>query len=147
LHEHDKPASLDKRIVSEAFEIADALGGEVHVAHVYNPFLDPADPEPIEQQHADALATLIGELQVPEDRTHMQVGNPVDLLPKICADIGANLVVMGAVCRSRLENAIVGSTAEDVLDHLGCDVLVIKPKGFMSPVTFKTVPKGAIFAD
>ncbi len=147
LHEHDKPASLDKRIVSEAFEIADALGGEVHVAHAFNPYLDPVDPEPVEKMHADALAALIGELQVPEERTHMLAGNPVDLLPQVSADIGADLVVMGAVCRSRLENAIVGSTAEDVLDRLGCDVLVLKPKGYLSPITFKTVPKGAIFAD
>ena len=78
---------------------------------------------------------------------HLHAGNPVDLLPQISADIGANLVIMGAISRSRLENAIVGSTAENVLDFLGCDVLVLKPKGFISPVTFKTVPKGAIFAD
>jgi len=147
LHEHDKPALLDMRILSEAFEIGDALGGEVHMAHAYNLYLDPDDPDRIEQQHADALRALAGELQVPEERTHMQPGNPVDLLPKISADIGADLVIMGAISRSRLENAIVGSTAEKILDRLGCDVLVLKPKGFMSPVTFKTVPKGAVFAD
>lgn len=147
LHEHDKPASLDIRIVSEAFAIADVLDGEVHLAHAFNPYLDPDDPDLIEQQHADALAALAGELQVPEERTHMHAGNPVDLLPNIVSDIGADLVIMGAIARSRLENAIVGSTAENVLDRLGCDVLVLKPKGFMSPVTFKNAPKGAIFAD
>jgi universal stress protein E len=147
LHEHDKPATLDMRILSEAFEIGDSLGGEVHIAHAFNPYLDPEDPDRIQQQHAEALAVLAGELQVPEERTHMHAGNPIDLLPKISGDMDADLVIMGAISRSRLENAIVGSTAENVLDHLGCDVLVLKPKGFMSPVTFKTVPKGAIFAD
>lgn len=147
LHEHDKPASLDTRIVAEAFEIAAALGGKVHLAHVFNPYLDPDDPDRIEAEHAAALVSLAGTLQVPDERTHLHAGNPVDLLPKISADIGANLVVMGAISRSRLENVIVGSTAENVLDFLGCDVLVLKPKGFISPVTFKTVPAGAIFAD
>jgi len=147
LHEHDKPASLDMRILSEAFEIGDALGGEVHIAHAFNPYLDPEDPDRIQQRHAEALEELAGELQVPEERTHMHAGNPMDLLPKISGDMGADLVIMGAISRSRLENAIVGSTAENVLDHLGCDVLVLKPKGFISPVTFKTVPKGAVFAD
>ena len=77
----------------------------------------------------------------------MHTGNPADLLPKITGDIGVDLVIMGSIARSRLENAIVGSTAEKVLDRLGCDVLVLKPKGFISPVTFKNVPKGAVFAD
>ena len=42
---------------------------------------------------------------------------------------------------------ILAEAMAGVLDQLGCDVLVLKPKGFMSPVTFKTVPKGAVFAD
>jgi len=147
LHEHDKPANLDTRILSEAFEIGDALDGEVHVAHAFNPYLDPDDPDRIEQQHAAALSALTGKLQVPAGLTHMRAGNPVDLLPQIASDIGADLVIMGAVSRSRLEHAIVGSTAENVLDRMGCDVLVLKPRGFISPVTFKTVPKGAVFAN
>ncbi len=146
MHEHDKPASLDTRIISEAFEIADSLGGAVHVAHVFNPYLDPDDPDRIETQHTEALQALIGELQIPEERSHLHAGNAIDLLPQIAREIEADLVIMGAVSRSRLENAIVGSTAENVLDHLGCDVLILKPKGFESPVTFKTAPKGAVFA-
>ena len=81
------------------------------------------------------------------ERTHLHAGNPIDLLPQICADISADLVIMGAISRSRLENAVVGSTAENILDHMGCDILILKPKGYISPVTFKTVPKGAVLAD
>jgi universal stress protein E len=33
---------------------------------------------------------------------------------------------MGAVSRSRLRELFVGSTAERILDHLPCDVLVIR---------------------
>lgn len=147
LHEHDKPASLDVRLVSEAFEIGDALGAQIHVAHAFNPYVDPDDPDRVEQLHGDALKELAEKLQVPDERTHLHAGNPVDLLPQLSADIGADLVVMGAVSRSRLENVIVGSTAEIVLERLGCDVLVLKPEGFLSSVTFKTAPVGAVFAD
>ncbi len=146
LSEHDKPAALDVRLLSESFAIADAFGGAVHVAHAFNPYLDPDDPDRIEQRHAEALEKLVTTLQIPSERTHLQAGNPIDLLPRISAEIGADLVVMGAVARSRIENAIIGSTAENVLDRLGCDVLVIKPKGFISPVTFKSVPKGGVLA-
>lgn len=146
LHENDKPAELDVRLLSEALEIADVFGGAVHVAHAFNPYLEPGDPERVEQRHAEALDKLVNALQVPSERTHLHAGNPIDLLPNVSNKIGADLVVMGAVARSRLENAIVGSTAENVLDRLGCDVLVVKPKGFISPVTFKSVPQGCVLA-
>jgi universal stress protein E len=42
---------------------------------------------------------------------------------------------MGAVSRSGLKRLFVGSTAERMIDHLGCDVLVLKPAGFKSPVS------------
>jgi universal stress protein E len=48
----------------------------------------------------------------------------------------ADLLVMGAVSRSRLQELFVGSTAERVLDHLGCDVLVVKPGDFAERLPF-----------
>ena len=47
---------------------------------------------------------------------------------------------MGAVSRGRLERAIIGSTAEKVLDHLPCDVLIIKPADFSSSITLQSAP-------
>ncbi len=44
---------------------------------------------------------------------------------------------MGAVARGRLQRAAIGSTAERVLDHLPCDVVIVKPPGFDSSVTYK----------
>jgi universal stress protein E len=146
-NEHDKPANLDTRLVAEAFEIGDALAGQVHLTHVFNAYREPDDPDLIERRHAEALSELAGKLQVPEDRTHLHAGNPVDLLPKIASDLDADVVVMGAIARSRLENAFIGSTAEKVLDRLDCDVLAIKPKGFVCPAAFKSAPRGAILAD
>jgi universal stress protein E len=48
---------------------------------------------------------------------------------------------MGAVSRSALERVFVGSTAELVLDRLGCDVLIVKPAGFKPPIWAET-PSG-----
>jgi universal stress protein E len=147
LHENDKPATLDARLLSEAFEIADDHGGIVHAFHAFNPYIDPDHPKRAESLHKEALNALMSKLEVPEDRIHMGTGNTTDLLPRVAKEVGAALVVMGAVSRSRLEQAIVGSTAEIVLDRLPCDVLVVKPHGFISPVTFRTAPKGVIYAD
>jgi len=45
-----------------------------------------------------------------------------------------DLLVMGAVSRSLLLRPVIGNTAERVIDHVECDVLVIKPAGFKSRV-------------
>src|SRR5690606_18653640 len=36
LHERDKPADLDHKIMTTARELADALGGELHVFHAFD---------------------------------------------------------------------------------------------------------------
>jgi universal stress protein E len=43
---------------------------------------------------------------------------------------------MGAVSRGRLQEVFLGSTAERVLDRIGCDVLVIKPADFAEKLPF-----------
>ena len=49
-------------------------------------------------------------------------------------EIGSSIVVMGALSRSGLKCLVLGNTAERLLDHLRCDVLVVKPRGFVSRV-------------
>jgi len=44
------------------------------------------------------------------------------------------IVVMGAVSRSAMARLFIGNTAERVLDHVGCDVLIVKPRGFRSKI-------------
>jgi len=54
----------------------------------------------------------------------------------VADEIGASLVVMGAVSRSRLQEIFLGSTAERVLDRITCDVLVVKPGDFTEKLPF-----------
>jgi universal stress protein E len=41
---------------------------------------------------------------------------------------------MGAVSRSGLKRLFIGNTAEQILDALECDVLVVKPATFTTSV-------------
>jgi universal stress protein E len=43
---------------------------------------------------------------------------------------------MDAVSRSRLKRIVIGNTAERVLDHLPCDVLIVKPLDFATDLPF-----------
>jgi universal stress protein E len=48
----------------------------------------------------------------------------------------ADIVAMGAISRSGLQRVFIGSTAEDVLEHLPCDALIVKPPDFASMLPF-----------
>jgi universal stress protein E len=59
----------------------------------------------------------------------------VNAIPELARRIHSDIVVMGAVSRSGLKRLFIGNTAERVVDDLGCDVLVVKPRQFPSKVT------------
>ena len=77
--------------------------------------------------HRDAVQQLADRHGVGADHIHVESGDARALIPEWAESLGANLVVTGAVSRSRLRHLLIGSTAEAVLDGLTCDVLIIKP--------------------
>jgi universal stress protein E len=62
-------------------------------------------------------------------------------IPETAREVGADIVVMGAVSRSGLRRVFIGNTAERVLNQLRCDVLVVKPRRFARRVSRR--PRGA----
>src|SRR5690606_16431 len=70
-------------------------------------------------------------------RRHLVEGHPVETIRKLARSERAGIVVMGAVSRSGLKRLVVGNVAEQILDSLSCDVLVVKPAGFKARVGAK----------
>jgi universal stress protein E len=68
-------------------------------------------------------------------RCYVKEGLPEKVIPKIAKDIDAELVIIGTVGRVGISAALIGNTAEHVIDELVCDVLAIKPDGFISPLS------------
>ncbi len=149
-HEHDKPAALDDKILQLSKSIAGAVGGVVHAFHSYDagnavaaatanaaiPVSLPLDN--IEQQiYADRSKRFqeITELHnVDDDKVHLVSGVTHEELPAIAEMIGADVVVMGAVARNRWKRLLIGATAERTLEHLPCDLLIVKPDWFKTPL-------------
>ncbi|MAB41738.1 MAG: hypothetical protein CMK77_05585 [Pseudomonadales bacterium] len=63
----------------------------------------------------------------------MLEGDPEEALPGFVEEQKIDLLIMGAVSRSRLESALIGHTAERLIDATPCDLLIIKPDGFVAP--------------
>jgi len=141
-HANDKPTELDGEIVAAADAVAALMGGTVHAAHVYRPVLrlipgmemdpgfvatipvqDKAYTREIRRQFYEA----VGRYGIARNRAHLLCGDPVIELPAVARSLRAGLVVMGAMSRSGLKRIFIGNTAEQVLDRLQCDVLIVKP--------------------
>ncbi|HEY5809041.1 MAG TPA: universal stress protein [Povalibacter sp.] len=145
-HVNDKPVLLDDRILQYASCFAKHLGGELHALHAYIPVTIIASAVGSEPPMALAVSAeeikveqeaklkevmqLVGEFGVDASRVHVQLGGPAQLLPHAARQHQADVMVMGALSRRSVKRAFIGSTAEDVLEHLPCDALIVKPLDF-----------------
>lgn len=139
---HDKPAALDHEIVRTATAVAEAVEGEVHLLHVYERLvgigaaaakvfkssilpIDEIDTR-IKNEHRTALNALATACEIDADRVHQLPGRTQDIFPTFARSRNAGLIVMGALARWGLNKMIIGSTAERVIDHMPCDVLIVR---------------------
>lgn len=140
LHAHETPQQLDETIIGAAKTIACALGdAPVYIYHAVAP--------PIPAQLAGRLAAAQARVRemalrhgIVEERVRVESGHVETSLPVFAREQRAQIVVMGSASRSFPERALFGHTADKVLDALECDVLVLKPERFRSPVSTEHAP-------
>jgi universal stress protein E len=153
-HAFAKTSGLDNEILRAGAALSDALRGKLHVLHAYTPSIIGMDPSLlnvpgatqmiVEKAKKDAQVGLakavrtarIGE--VPPKRCHLAGYHAVDAIPDVARKNGCDIVVMGALSRSGLKRALIGNTAERLLEDLSCDVLVVKPPRFATHVARKS---------
>jgi len=149
VHENDKPAALDRAILAFARDLAGRTGGELHVMHTFDtaplyvaaadtPLSIPSAPPPeliadLEAQHRRAFETLLAESGIVDAKVRFEEGAPHLSIAQVAEEDQIDFVVMGAVSRSGLERIFLGSTAEQALDRLPCDLVVVKQPGFKAP--------------
>ncbi|UTW07970.1 universal stress protein [Pseudomonas benzenivorans] len=129
---------LHAGIVGHAHDIAKMTGGDLHLMTAHPcPELMAADPifqvrDSIKSWYRQRCRALQMEYAVADDCLHIEEGPADSLIPAIAKRLGASLTVIGSVARSGLSGALIGNTAETVLDSLDCDVLVLKPADIIS---------------
>lgn len=127
LHAHDKPARLDDRLLEWANRVAEETDGTIEIAHAHERALEPALNR--------AMDRLGVRHAIPPAACHLVPGKAIDVLPALVKRRRAHVLVMGAVSRSLPNRAVIGNTAEKVIDHVRCDVFVVKPAGFRTHVS------------
>jgi len=148
-HTHSKPAALDEEVMRTAVTAA-SDGGRLGATHVYplpitmvaGGMGDPiwvtaplTELKRAKQRVSQAVDAIAERYDVSKPNRIVQAGDPALELPTVVKHWGAHLLVMGAVSRSALKRAFIGHTAERVIDAAHCDVLVVKPRSFKTPVS------------
>jgi len=129
VHMHGKPLNLDHKIITLALSLNSRLAGELHVLHAYGEAGRPfALPDHILKTHTDAFEELLADFRIEPDHCHLVDESPVFALQQFETKLSADIIVMGALSRSRLSDVLIGNTAEKVLDYLESDVLIVKPQ-------------------
>lgn len=143
LHERDKPAELDHDILALATRLSSAAAGELHVFHAFDPtsaFAVSSDSiafplsapidgllDDLRAKHVEATTALVKSHGVAESRIHVLDGGARELLTALVGKLHADFVVMGAVSRNAVRRLFLGSSAEQIMNDLPCDLLIVKP--------------------
>lgn len=147
-HAHAKPAGLDDRLLQLATSIQQSMNARLALVHVQDvtrlapplflatlPAVSLRPSASLTAAAEAAIERLANRHAIAASAVVVKPGLPAEVITTCAADLKADVVIMGAVSRSGLKHAFVGSTAEAVIDDVGCDVLIVKPRQFRTKVS------------
>jgi len=129
---------LNKKIISTTVELAKKCHSSANILnvfpwpmvkfekfnHLFNKkdlFLD------IKQKHSKAVKDFVMSVSTISGKVIVAEGlEPEETIPEIVKSTYSDLLVMGTVGRKGLQAAVMGNTAEKILDELECEVLALK---------------------
>lgn len=154
--EPDTQDDVNRRVLETALQIAAGEDATIHVLHAWDApaegmiwaFSAGSDPQSaadryisevkMERRRAlDALITSVRERAGPTSARfadRMVRGAPRTAVADEAKALAADALVIGTVARTGLRGIIIGNTAEDILNTVGCSVIAVKPRNFTCPV-------------
>jgi len=139
---------LNNKIVEETQNLAKLIEANGHLVNSY-----PGTPvniaieipefnaneynDSMKNHHISAMKELAEQFDFDIANTHVEEGLPEDVIENVAKKLDAELVILGTVGRTGLSAALIGNTAEHVIDRLNCDLLALKPDNYVSPAAKK----------
>ena len=145
ISDNEQHIKLNRRIISDAQFICQLANASLDIVNTYPttpvniaieiPEFNPSQyNETVKTHHMEATTALAKQFDIDESNCIIKEGLPEDVIPCIAKSKQSELVVIGTVGRTGLSAALIGNTAEHVIDSLDCDVLALKPDGYKSPL-------------
>ncbi|NRA55059.1 MAG: universal stress protein UspE [Gammaproteobacteria bacterium] len=134
----DNNQAFNNEILKKSRFLAQMLQAEHHLVNCYlesdiSMYITPPDTdskvdhEEVKHQHQLVADQMARQYQINQDNIHVMEGLSHDVIPRITKNIDAELVVLGTCSRQGLSEALLGHTAEHVIDEINCDLLALKP--------------------
>ncbi|MCE2597138.1 universal stress protein UspE [Motilimonas cestriensis] len=144
--EDDEHLALNDKITHEALDLAKMINAQVSLVNAYPstpmtialelPDFNPVEySDAIKERHQQMLREHGEKHGIPLERQHVIEGLAEDVIPQVAQELNAELVVLGTVGRTGLSAALIGNTAEHLIDSLNCDLLALKPHDYVSPLS------------
>jgi universal stress protein E len=138
-HVAERSPALDAALLSMARSFSRALSGDVSVLHALQmpPHLRGEPPKRAEVE-ADYERQRAVVLQAAEradlnpEALRFQEGPFPETLIEMVLNEKPDILAVGVAARQKFQEG-AGSTASEILDQTDCDLLVLKPPGFVSP--------------
>ena len=144
-HSRGKPESLDNRLVDQGRHLMQQLDGSVQLVNVVE-YPDEtlvmlagdalpvslSSTESLRDFYRSRLDEFCQENRFPEENARLLEGAPHKALAAHMSE-HPGILVLGTIARGPVRRLLLGSTAEQVLQHTESDVLVVKPADFVSP--------------
>jgi universal stress protein E len=122
-------SALNNRIVWQAKRIARAAGAELHLVAALQ---EQLNLEKLLDLHIDKSKGLRTEQDLIAERfgvepalVHVRHGTAAKVIVAAAKELGVQALIIGTKARKGLKGALLGNTAEHILDQLNIDVLVI----------------------
>jgi universal stress protein E len=126
---HKEHSGLNNRIVSQAKKITRGAGAELHLVAALQ---EQLNLEKLLELHLDKSKGLRTEQELIAERfgveaavVHVQHGAADKVIVATAKELGVQALILGTKARKGLKGALLGNTAEHILDQLDIDVLVI----------------------
>lgn len=137
--------SLNENLIQNAKIMSSLLKGQVNLVNAYPgtpiniaieiPEFDPQHySDELLKHHTAAMTAVAQRHHIDATNCFVKEGLPENVIPLVADQLDAELVILGTVGRTGITAALIGNTAEHVIDRLNCDVLALKPDGYESPI-------------
>ncbi|WP_282168104.1 universal stress protein UspE [Shewanella japonica] len=143
--EDEEHSTLNTKIIENALNLAAKFSAQIHLVNGYPgtpvnlaielPEFDAVSyNDTVRMQHEQRIQYLANSFNIPLENCHVEEGLPEDVIPELSQQLDAELVILGTVGRTGFSAALIGNTAEHVIDSINCDLLAVKPDGYKSPL-------------
>jgi nucleotide-binding universal stress UspA family protein len=139
---------LNRRILELALSLTEREAAELSIVHAWSASGETLMRGRYSAQSIDEyvhemrsisekkMHSLLEEFDIPlgDPRVVLRKGQPASTIVRFAKEVCADCLIMGTLARKGISGLLIGNTAEEVLDSVGCSILTLKPEGFVSPV-------------